>query len=71
MKQGRVIELTELSLANGALSFGSILSLPTAIEQMVPRLTAALDGDPATLRPCPSPPSRSRPPRHGPVRATP
>ncbi len=49
VKQGRVIELTELSLANGALSFGSILSLPTAIEQMVPRLTAALDGDPATL----------------------
>lgn len=32
----------------GAIGFSSPLSLPFAIEQAVPRLVAALDGNPAT-----------------------
>lgn len=50
-QEGRAILLPELSEANGALSFGSVLSLPVAVEQLAPRLTAALDGDPSTAVP--------------------
>ncbi|HEY8491052.1 MAG TPA: iron-siderophore ABC transporter substrate-binding protein [Dehalococcoidia bacterium] len=32
----------------GALSFSTVLSLPYAVEHLVPRLAAALDGDPTT-----------------------
>jgi iron complex transport system substrate-binding protein len=32
----------------GALAFGSVLSLPYALDRIVPMLVAALDGDPAT-----------------------
>jgi iron complex transport system substrate-binding protein len=50
-QEGRAILLPELSETNGALSFGSVLSLPVALQEMTPRLTAALDGDPATAVP--------------------
>ncbi len=32
----------------GATSFVSVLSLPFLIDELVPRLAAAVDGDPAT-----------------------
>ncbi len=47
-REGRDILMPETSEVNGALTFGSVLSLPLALEQMVPRLAAAVDGDPAT-----------------------
>lgn len=47
-RQGRDVLLPEMSLTNGALTFGSVLSLPIALDQMVPRLAAAVDGDPTT-----------------------
>ncbi|GGM15217.1 MULTISPECIES: iron-siderophore ABC transporter substrate-binding protein [Micromonospora] len=34
--------------ANGALAFASVLSLPYVLDKIVPALTAAVDGDPAT-----------------------
>lgn len=48
VKEGRDILMPELSRANGALSFGSVLSLPVALDEMVPRISAAIDGDPGT-----------------------
>jgi hypothetical protein len=36
-------------LATAALSVGSVLSLPAALTEMVPRPAAALDDDPATV----------------------
>lgn len=48
VKEGRDIPMPELSLANGSLSFGSVLSLPVALDEMVPRISAAIDGDPGT-----------------------
>lgn len=48
VREGRDITLPELSLANGALSFSSVLSLPIALDAMTPRLATALDGDPRT-----------------------
>lgn len=48
VRQGRDVRLRELSTANGALSFSTVLSLPIALEQVVPALAAAIDGDPAT-----------------------
>ena len=38
----------------GALSFSTVLSLPYAVEHLIPKLAAAVDGDPTTLIP-PSP----------------
>lgn len=35
----------------GALSFSTVLSLPFAVEHLVPRLALAIDGDPATEAP--------------------
>ncbi len=51
VQQGRVVSLPELSAANGAITFGSVLSLPDALEIMPPLITAALDGDQATAVP--------------------
>lgn len=51
--EGRDIYLDYLDELAGALSFSSPLSLPYALEQMVPRLAAAVDGDPATRVPAP------------------
>lgn len=46
--EGREVFLSTESLANGALSHGSLLSLPAAFEVLEPAISAALDGDPAT-----------------------
>lgn len=48
VKEDRVVTMTELSRTNVAITFATVLSLPIAIEEMVPRLSAALDGDPGT-----------------------
>lgn len=48
VQEGRAVLLPELSTANGALTFGSVLSLPAALDELVPRFAAAVDGDPAT-----------------------
>lgn len=47
-KEGRTLSMPEMSRINGALSFGSLLSLPVALDEMVPRITALIDGDPDT-----------------------
>lgn len=49
-QEGRDIFLIDQVLT-GALAFGSALSLPYALDRIVPMLTAALDGDPATEPP--------------------
>jgi iron complex transport system substrate-binding protein len=48
---GRVVSMPELSDANGAITFGSPLSLPDALEILPPLIAAAVDGDPATAVP--------------------
>ncbi|MDQ4011793.1 MAG: ABC transporter substrate-binding protein [Actinomycetota bacterium] len=45
--EGRDLFLTD-KVVVGALAFGSVLSLPYALDRIVPMLAAALDGDPAT-----------------------
>lgn len=45
-REGR--ELFAGDLLSGALSFGSVLSLPFALDRIEPEIVAALDGDPAT-----------------------
>ncbi|TPE49581.1 iron-siderophore ABC transporter substrate-binding protein [Amaricoccus solimangrovi] len=45
-REGREIPLEEV--LTGALSFGTILSLPFALREMEPLIVLALDGDPAT-----------------------
>jgi len=35
----------------GATSFVTVLSLPYLLDELVPRLAAAVDGDPATVVP--------------------
>jgi iron complex transport system substrate-binding protein len=47
-QEGRDILMPEMSLVNGALTFSSVLSLPIALDELVPRLAAAKDGDPDT-----------------------
>lgn len=47
-QEGRDVLLPEKSLLNGAVSFSSLLSLPIALGGLVPRIAAAIDGDPAT-----------------------
>lgn len=46
-QEGRDVFVEYVPLG-GALSFSTVLSLPTALDEVVPRLAAALDGDPAT-----------------------
>ncbi|MGH8908261.1 MAG: iron-siderophore ABC transporter substrate-binding protein, partial [Egibacteraceae bacterium] len=46
VREGRVVVLDEL--VGGALAWGTVLSLPFAIDDLVPQLAAAIDGDPAT-----------------------
>lgn len=48
VQAGGLVALPEMSRANTAMTFGSVLSLPIAIDEMVPRLVAAVDGDPET-----------------------
>jgi iron complex transport system substrate-binding protein len=45
-REGR--EVMAGSLIAGALSFGSVLSLPFALKELEADLVLALDGDPAT-----------------------
>lgn len=46
--EGRSLYLPERSVANGVMTFSSVLSLPQALEELVPRFAAVVDGDPAT-----------------------
>jgi iron complex transport system substrate-binding protein len=46
-KEGREVFLDDL-VDGGAASFSSVLSLPYLLERLVPRLAAAVDGDPST-----------------------
>lgn len=48
-KEGRDIFLVETDPVYDALNFMTVLSIPFALEKMLPRLTAAVDGDPSTL----------------------
>jgi iron complex transport system substrate-binding protein len=47
-KEGRVIPVESKDAFAGALGYNSPLSRPYLLEQAVPRLAAAVDGDPAT-----------------------
>jgi len=46
--EGREVWLSTESMSNGALSHGSLLSLPVAVETLIPMIERALDGDPNT-----------------------
>ncbi|MFE1960295.1 iron-siderophore ABC transporter substrate-binding protein [Streptomyces sp. NPDC059479] len=48
VKQGREVFVDETSDFGNALSMGTVLSLPYAMDRLVPMLAAAVDGDPAT-----------------------
>jgi iron complex transport system substrate-binding protein len=48
-QEGREIMMSTNSIANGALSHGSLISLDAAIDALVPQIEAAIDGDPATI----------------------
>ncbi|NYH76752.1 iron complex transport system substrate-binding protein [Actinopolyspora biskrensis] len=48
VEQGRDIKMPRESELNGAVSFASPLSLPIALDGLVPRLAKAVDGDPST-----------------------
>lgn len=47
-QQGRDVILAPEDPAYDAINFGTVLSLPFALERLVPMLEAAVDGDPAT-----------------------
>lgn len=49
-REGRDVFIEAPVLA-GAMAFISVLSLPIVVDELVPRLAAALDGDPATAVP--------------------
>lgn len=51
VQEGRVLYYGEDSSVYDAMNFSTILSLPFAIEQLVPALVAAIDGDPNTEPP--------------------
>lgn len=46
--EGRDVVVPSDDPVAAAISFSSVLSLPYAVEELVPRLAAAVDGDPAT-----------------------
>ncbi|MGQ0618125.1 MAG: iron-siderophore ABC transporter substrate-binding protein [Acidimicrobiia bacterium] len=46
-REGRDVFLGD-TIAGAAVSFATALSIPLALESLVPRLAAAIDGDPAT-----------------------
>lgn len=48
VKEDRVIFLDLTDQFAGALGFASVLSLPFLLDEAVPTLAAAIDGDPAT-----------------------
>lgn len=47
-REGRTVFMPEMSLVNGAITFSTLLSLPKALDEIVPRIAAAIDGDPET-----------------------
>ena len=47
-KQGRDVFIRGDDRVYDATSFVSVLSMPTLMEELVPRLAAAADGDPST-----------------------
>jgi len=47
--EGRDVAVANEGPLGGATSFQTVLSIPVLIEGMVPRLAAAVDGDPATV----------------------
>jgi iron complex transport system substrate-binding protein len=46
-REGRDVLVTDQTLS-GALTWSTVLSIPFAIDRLVPQLAAAVDGDPAT-----------------------
>jgi len=46
--EGRDIFLAEKGTLYEATSFISVLSIPLLVDELVPKLAAAADGDPAT-----------------------
>jgi len=46
-REGRDVVVTDQVLS-GALTWSTVLSIPLAIDRLVPQLSAAVDGDPAT-----------------------
>jgi iron complex transport system substrate-binding protein len=48
VKEKRTLLLPQGEDLQGALSFSTVLSLPYAIDQLVPKLAAAIDGNPTT-----------------------
>lgn len=48
VREARHLEMPEMSHLNGALSFGSVLSLHYALDELPPRLETLMDGDPDT-----------------------
>ncbi|MFF2522905.1 iron-siderophore ABC transporter substrate-binding protein [Streptomyces liangshanensis] len=49
VKQGREVFVKETSDFGNALSMGTVLSLPYALDRLTPQLAAAVDGDPGTV----------------------
>ena len=47
-KQGRDVFIRAEDRVYEVSSFPSVLSMPTLLEELVPRLAAAADGDPST-----------------------
>lgn len=52
-EQGREVFLDSATTLGGAMSFSSVLSLPVVLDELVPMLAAAADGDPDTKVPTP------------------
>lgn len=48
-KEGREVVVNDL--LSGAFSFSSLLSLPYALDELVPQIELAIDGDPTTIVP--------------------
>lgn len=51
--EGREVIISSSSELGGAMSFSSVLSLPDLLNDLVPMLSLAVDGDPATEVPTP------------------
>ena len=47
-KEGRDVFIRAKDRVYEATSFPSVLSMPTLMKELVPRLAAAVDGDPST-----------------------
>jgi iron complex transport system substrate-binding protein len=46
--EGRVVVLPRTAILTGAFGFNTPLAIPAALDGLLPRLAAAIDGDPAT-----------------------